>query len=100
MPAHCPDQKLITSPKTFYIQKISSLLGLKATSIPAGNLAFPYHRHLKSSSPQMPVQDYNIIPAVFAGSVISAGFGKIVCISPSAHFKLFGRLRSHGSGRA
>jgi hypothetical protein len=30
-------------------------------AIPAGNLAFPYHRHLKSASPQMSVQYMEII---------------------------------------
>jgi len=35
--------------------------------------------------------DMKIISGVFAGSEISEGFGKLVRISPSAHFKLFGR---------
>jgi len=37
--------------------------------------AFP-PRHLKSSSPQGPYEDMEIIYAVFAGSVIREGFGK------------------------
>jgi hypothetical protein len=63
----CYDQTLITSPKTFHNQSIARLFSLRIPDISAGNLAFPYHRHLKSSSPQMPVPDNKIISAVFAG---------------------------------
>jgi hypothetical protein len=43
---------------------------------PTGNLAFPDHRHLKSSSPQMWVPDMEIISGVFAALVITERFGK------------------------
>ena len=49
----------------------------KIPTIPAGNQAFPCHRHLEYSSPQTSVQDKKIISAVFAGPVISEGFGKL-----------------------
>ena len=39
-------------------------------AIPAGNLAFPCHRHLKLSSPQMPVPDNETKAAIFPGEVI------------------------------
>jgi len=72
----CYDPTLITEPKTFHIQRISSLLGLKASCHSRGNLAFLYHRHLKSSSPQMPAQDKEIISKFFANQMIIEGSGK------------------------
>ena len=54
----------------FAIQSISILLGLKAPCTLTGNLAFPYPRHLKSSSPQMPVQDNETKGGNFPGKVI------------------------------
>ena len=59
--AICPDQKLIASPKTFASQTISTLFDLMTPAIRAGNLAFPYHRRLKLSSPQRPMQDMEIM---------------------------------------
>jgi hypothetical protein len=53
-------------------------------SFTPGVLASSFRRHLKSSSPQMPGQDMEIISAVFAGSVIREGFGKILAIAPIA----------------
>jgi hypothetical protein len=44
------------------------------------NLGFPYHQHLKSSSPQVPAQDMQIKHAIFGSSVIREGFGKIGAI--------------------
>jgi hypothetical protein len=46
-------------------------------AVPAGKQAFPCQRHLKSSSPQMSVQDKEIIHAIFADSVIREEFGKL-----------------------
>ena len=43
------------------------------------------------SSPHVPVPDNETKAGIFPGKVISVDHGKIVCISPSAHFKLFGR---------
>jgi hypothetical protein len=45
-------------------------------AIPAGNLAFPFHRHLKSSSPQMPTQDSETKAGIFPGEVIIVDCGK------------------------
>jgi hypothetical protein len=74
----CPDYKIIKQLKTFHIQSISNLIGLKNPPIPAGILALPYHRQMKSSSPQRPSEDIKIIYAAFAGPAISEGFGKII----------------------
>jgi hypothetical protein len=52
-------------------------------AIPAGNLAFPYHRHLKSSSPQVAAQDNEIKAGIFPGKVIIGEHGKQLCISTS-----------------
>jgi hypothetical protein len=41
-----------------------------APAIPADSLAFPYPPHLKSSSPQKPVQDMEIKPGIFPGGRI------------------------------
>jgi hypothetical protein len=41
---------------------------------------FSHHQHLKSSSPQSPWEDIETISAVFAGWVISEGFGKLSTI--------------------
>ena len=55
----------ISSDTGFILLRIARLFSLRIPAIPAGNLAFPYHRHLKSSSPQMPVEDNEIIYATF-----------------------------------
>jgi hypothetical protein len=39
------------------------------------------HRHLKSSSPLVSVQDKESISGVFAASLISAWFGKLYCMA-------------------
>jgi hypothetical protein len=44
-------------------------------------LASYFRRRLKSSSPQRPPEDIQIISAVFAGSVIIEGFGKLSAIA-------------------
>ena len=67
---YCYDPTLITEPKTFHIQSISILLGMKAPAIRAGSQAFPYHCHLKSAPPQMPVPDMDIKGGIFSGKVI------------------------------
>jgi len=65
-------------------------LAVKTSSIPARNLAFPDHRNLKSSSPQMPVQDNETKGGIFSGKVIIVDNGKIVakqltcCVHPTA----------------
>jgi hypothetical protein len=46
-------------------------------AVPAGNLAFPYHRHLKSSSPQMPMRDIEMKAGIFTGEVIGGDHGKL-----------------------
>jgi len=51
-----------------------------APALDAGNLASFNLWHPKSSSPQMPWEDMQIISAIFARSVISEGFGKIAAI--------------------
>jgi hypothetical protein len=38
--------------------------------MPAGNRGFLYKRHLKSASPQVTVQDNEMIPGIFPGKVI------------------------------
>jgi hypothetical protein len=43
---------------------------------PPGNLAFFNHRHLKSSSPQLPLEDMQIISAISVSLAISEGTGK------------------------
>jgi len=45
-------------------------------AIPPGNLAFPYPRHLKSSSPQMSMPDNETIAGIFPGEVIIVESGK------------------------
>ena len=58
------------------------VFGLKDSCHSRRNLAFPYHRHLKSSSPQMPVQDNEIIAGNFLGMVISVIGGKYCIPQP------------------
>jgi len=60
------------------MQTISTLFTLMAPAIPAGNLAFPYHRYLKSSSPRMSMPDNKIKPGIFPGKVIIVEHGKLV----------------------
>ena len=55
----------------------------KPSANPAGNLAFPYRRHLKSSSPQMPVQDNETKAGIFPGKVIIVS-GKIAMLGDGA----------------
>ena len=57
---------------------VVTIARLRIPPIPAGNLAFPDHRHLKSSSPQMPVPDNETIACIFPGEVIIVDHGKIV----------------------
>ena len=47
------------------------------TPIPAGNPAFPCHRHPKSSFPQMPVRDIDMKAGIFPGVVIIVAGGKL-----------------------
>jgi hypothetical protein len=53
-----------------------------APSLSPGILTSIYHGYQKSSSPQRPGQDMQIIYAVFAGSVIIKSSGKISTIFP------------------
>jgi len=76
MLSSCYDSILITEPETFHNQSISIFLGLEYSCYSPGNPAFPSHRYLKSSVPQMPAPAIEIIYAVLAGSLISYGFGK------------------------
>ena len=72
----CYDYKLINYLKILPIQNISSLLTWKTPSFPTEVLASPDHRHLKSSSPQVPVPDNNIKAGIFPGEVIIVENGK------------------------
>jgi hypothetical protein len=45
--------------------------------MPAGNLASPFSRHLKSSSPQMTVQDNEMKAGIFPIIVIIVAGGKL-----------------------
>jgi hypothetical protein len=49
-------------------------------AFPAGFLSRFNLRHMKPSSPQIPLEDMQIIHVVFAGSAIRAGFGKLAAI--------------------
>jgi hypothetical protein len=75
--SNCYDPTVITTPKTFHIQSIYSLLGLQDFSRfrrPPDLL-----RSLASEIilPQRLLEDMEIISAVFAGSVIRERFGKL-----------------------
>jgi hypothetical protein len=50
---------------------------LKDSAIPAGNLVFPYHQHLKFSSPRMSVQNKEIKSGIFPGEGIIIEDGKL-----------------------
>jgi hypothetical protein len=68
---------LSDSKKSSISKAYIAFLPRRIPALPGGNLGFPYHRHLKSSSPQIPAQDKRIISAIFAESVIREGFGKL-----------------------
>jgi hypothetical protein len=76
--AICYDPTLIPKPKTFHIQTISTLFALMGLCLSPANLAFFNRWYLKSSSPRKPLEDIEIISAVFTGSGISEEFGKII----------------------
>jgi hypothetical protein len=77
---YCPDEKLITEPKPFYNQAKASLLCVPEGFLPfthsAGNLPFPYQRHLKSASPQVLAPDNEMKAGIFRGKVIIVAGGK------------------------
>jgi hypothetical protein len=77
MKGYCYDPTIITKPKTSYIQTISTLFNPMTPANPAVNLAFPYHRHLKSSSPRLPAQDNEIIATTFGNYCEIHDHGKI-----------------------
>jgi hypothetical protein len=77
MAANCYDEKLINLLKILTIQTISIHFHLRDSTICAGNLAFPYPGHLKSSSPQRPMPDKEMIAGIFSGKVIIVEAGKI-----------------------
>jgi hypothetical protein len=62
--------------RILYIQSISALFFLMTSALSPRILASFYPGHRKSSSPLMPLEDMEIISAVFAGSLIREGFGK------------------------
>ena len=65
---------------------------------PASNLTSFRHGNLRSSSPQRPLEDMQIIYAIFAGSVIKEGAGKCATQVSAAQLLLLALLRgSHVS---
>jgi len=64
---NCPNQKLITRLKIQPTQNHSETFNLRIPSIPTGNLAIPYRRYLKSSSPQRPMPDNETKGGIFSG---------------------------------
>jgi hypothetical protein len=73
---YCYDLTLITEPKSSHIQTISTLFDLMVSSLFPGNLVFFNRWHLKSSSPQMPGQDMEIISTIFLSEAITTDPGK------------------------
>jgi hypothetical protein len=78
----CLDPKLIKPLKILPIQIIPTLSKQKNTFHPSPMFGAFSRRHPKSSSPQMPLEDMEIISASFSGSVIREGFGKL-CGGPT-----------------
>jgi hypothetical protein len=78
---HCPDSKLIKPLKILPIQIIPSLSEQKNTFPSSTMFGVFSPRHPKSSSSQKPWEDIWVISAVFAGSVIREGFGKLSAMS-------------------
>jgi hypothetical protein len=54
----------------------TGVLKSRGKQSPAGNMAFPRHRHLKSSSLQTPLEDMEFMSKGSAGSVISEWLAK------------------------
>jgi hypothetical protein len=78
---YCNDPKLNYLADKFTISKPYRLFSpWKPSTYPAANLASFKYRHPKSSSPQMPLEDREIISAVFVGLGIREGFGKVTSI--------------------
>ena len=59
-----------------------------------GKITFFQGGHLKSSSPQTPLEDMKSIYAVFVGSVIREGFGKIAAITEYRFSQVFCQMAS------
>ena len=61
-----------------------AFLTWRILAIPAGILASLYHRHLKSSFPQMLAQDMEIKSGIFPGEGIIIEAGKVSCIADAS----------------
>jgi hypothetical protein len=68
---------LSLSQKPSIYRRYPAFLAGRIPAVPAVNLVCPFHPNPKVSSPQMPFEDMRIIYAIFAGSVIMEGSGKI-----------------------
>ena len=64
-----PNQALQLTTAVMFVSGITQLAG--------ANLAFPYPRHLKYSSPRMSVPDNEMIAGIFSGEVIIVEAGKL-----------------------
>lgn len=69
-------QQLSSGQKASISEKYQYVSAWWIPAIPATNPAFLCPPLLESSSPQMPLEDMQIIYAIFLDSVISDGFGK------------------------
>jgi len=63
--------------KTLPYSDHTRLFSLKNPAILAGTHPFPYPRHLKSSSPQRPMQDNETKGGIFPGKVVIVDNGKL-----------------------
>jgi hypothetical protein len=70
-------RQLSPGQKPSIYRRYPAFLAGRIPAVPAVNLVCPFHPNPKVSSPQMPFEDMRIIYAIFAGSVIMEGSGKI-----------------------
>jgi hypothetical protein len=62
---------------------------LRITLLPVGNITHHHHLHLKTSSPQRLWEVMQIIHAIFDGSVIREGSGKLHALSAVMYCRIY-----------